>query len=89
MAEESKTYWLGIVTGVIVGAAAALLMSPKPGAEVRDDLAAGAQNLKERGEDLIAGARAKSEHTLDNAAFDDDKSNGDSNAQTHDVIDSV
>jgi gas vesicle protein len=37
MAEEPKNYWAGIVTGIIVGAAAALFMTPKRHPELESD----------------------------------------------------
>ncbi len=37
MAEEPKNYWAGIVTGIIVGAAAALFMTPKRHLELKSD----------------------------------------------------
>ena len=46
--EESSGYWRGLVTGVIVGAAAALLLTPKKGDELRHELADGASKLKDK-----------------------------------------
>lgn len=92
MAEESGTgYLVGIVTGALLGAAAALLLAPKPGGELRQDLATAATRLKdkandlggtlgetvadrarevkERGGDLVAGARAQGKDALHEGAL--------------------
>ena len=52
MANETGGYWRGIVTGVLVGAATALLLAPKRGEDIRQDLADSAGRWKEKAEDL-------------------------------------
>jgi len=41
-------YLGGLITGLLLGAAAALLLAPKPGGEFRHDLAEGASKLKDK-----------------------------------------
>jgi gas vesicle protein len=41
-------YLRGVITGLLFGAAAALLMAPKPGGALRHDLAEGASRLKDK-----------------------------------------
>jgi len=65
---EGSGYLKGIVTGVIVGAAAAVLLTPRRGAELRHDLAEGATKLKERGQELAEQARARGEEVAADAA---------------------
>jgi gas vesicle protein len=52
MSEDSSGYWRGLITGVIIGAAAALLLAPTRGDEIRHDLSAGASKVKDRAADL-------------------------------------
>ncbi len=52
MAEESSGYVRGLITGVLVGAATALILAPKRGDEIRQDLSEGASKVKERAADL-------------------------------------
>jgi len=70
MAEDAG-YFRGIVTGLMLGAAAALLLTPKRGTELRHDLAEGAGKLKDKAGDLggnvagtVAGTVSESAHTL-------------------------
>jgi gas vesicle protein len=53
-------FFMGILTGSLLGAALAVLFAPKPGADMRRDLADGAGELgqaaKERWEDVTAAA---------------------------------
>ena len=52
MAHEGGGYFRGLVTGVLVGAATALLLAPKRGEDIRQDLADSAERLKEKAGDL-------------------------------------
>lgn len=52
MASEGGGYLRGLVTGVLVGAATALLLAPKRGEDIRQDLAESAERLKEKAEDF-------------------------------------
>jgi gas vesicle protein len=47
--QESRggTFLLGAVAGALVGAGVALLMAPKSGAEVREDLSAGYSSMRD------------------------------------------
>lgn len=49
-------YWRGLVTGVLLGAGAALLLAPRKGEELREEIVQGATALKERGESAIETA---------------------------------
>jgi len=57
---DGQGYLKGILTGLIMGAVTALLLTPRRGTELRHDLAEGASKLKERGQELAEGVRAKS-----------------------------
>ena len=63
MASEGGKYLRGLVTGVLVGAGAALLLAPKRGEDVRQDLADSAERLKEKAEDL-SGQLADKAHDM-------------------------
>lgn len=52
MPGEGGGYLRGLVTGALVGAATALLLAPKRGEDIRQDLADSAGRLKEKAEDL-------------------------------------
>ena len=54
MAKENG-YIGGLVTGLLLGAAAALLLAPKKGGDVRGELALGADSLKDKIVDLGGG----------------------------------
>ena len=66
MSEETGGYWRGLVTGVIVGAAAAMLLTPKSGGKadaahlLADDSVAQAELIGDDANDALTG-------TLDNA----------------------
>lgn len=49
----------GVGLGAIIGAAAGLLFAPKPGAEIRDDLADKFKELKGKTEEWVNEQRAK------------------------------
>ena len=55
MAKENG-YIGGLVTGLLLGAAAALLLAPKKGGDVRGEIALGADSLKDKIVDLGSGA---------------------------------
>ena len=61
----SGMFLLGALTGALVGAGVALLMAPKPGAEVRKDLSDGYSSVRDaaarRYRDLADRASAKFE----------------------------
>ena len=86
MAEEYEEhkgggYLRGLLTGVLVGAAAALLLAPKRGEEMRQDLSEGAGRWREKAEDLKGKAedlsgrvsetahdlKERGQHLIDNA----------------------
>lgn len=54
MAKENG-YIGGLVTGLLLGAAAALLLAPKKGGDVRGEIALGADSLKDKIVDLGGG----------------------------------
>lgn len=56
----------GVGLGAIIGAAAGLLFAPKPGAEIRDDLADKFKELKGKTEEWVNEQRAK--RTISEAA---------------------
>ena len=61
MSEESSGYWRGLFTGVVIGAATALILAPKRGEEIRHDLSEGASKVKEKATDIsgtVAGTVA-------------------------------
>jgi len=46
--QKSGGYFRGLVTGVLIGAGAALLLAPKRGEELREELAQNASDWKEK-----------------------------------------
>ena len=54
---DDNGYFRGLVTGVLIGAAAALFLTPKRGGELREELAEGAHNLKDRASDAVETAQ--------------------------------
>lgn len=62
-------FLLGALAGALVGAGVALLMAPKSGAEVRQDLSSGYNTMRDaatrRYRDLADRASAKIEQTVD------------------------
>ena len=60
--EESfsmKGFTAGAIVGALIGAAAALLYAPKPGADVRQSVASQASTLKEKSVDLTSATKDK------------------------------
>ncbi|WP_100331874.1 YtxH domain-containing protein [Bacillus xiapuensis] len=57
---NTKDFFIGALIGGMVGAAAALLLAPKSGKELRDDLNLQAGSLKERASDWADMAKEKS-----------------------------
>ena len=49
----------GIGLGALIGAAAGLLFAPKPGSEIREDLAEKLKELKGKTEEWVAEQRSK------------------------------
>jgi gas vesicle protein len=60
-------YFRGLVTGVLVGAAAALLMAPKRGEEMRQELAEGAGRFREKADELKGRAEGLSTRVSETA----------------------
>ncbi len=56
---QVKDFIIGALVGGIVGAAAALLLAPKAGSELRNDVAVQAVTLKEKGVELSGNAKEK------------------------------
>jgi gas vesicle protein len=52
MSNESGNYLKGIVTGLVFGAISALLLAPRRGEEMRQELAQGATKLKDKAGEL-------------------------------------
>ena len=65
----SGTFLLGALAGALVGAGVALLMAPKPGAEVRRELSDGYSSVRDaaarRYRDIADRASAKIEEKVD------------------------
>ena len=65
----SSTFLLGALAGALVGAGVALLMAPKPGAEVRRDLSDGYSSVRDaatrRYRDIADRTSAKIEEKVD------------------------
>jgi gas vesicle protein len=66
----------GIGIGAIIGAATALLLAPKPGAETRDDLKRTVDDLKEKSEKVISDWSSTMEEQIQRSrkVFDEAKS---------------
>lgn len=56
---STKDFVVGALIGGIIGAAAALLLAPKAGRELRQDVTAQAVNLREKSAELSAQAKEK------------------------------
>ena len=54
-------FFAGFLVGGLVGAAAALLLAPQSGEETREQIRQKGIELQDRGEDVLAEARAKAE----------------------------
>ena len=67
--QGSGMFLLGALAGALVGAGVALLMAPKTGAEVRENLSSGYNSVRDaasrRYRDLADRAGAKIEQTVD------------------------
>ncbi|MFD0713917.1 YtxH domain-containing protein [Paenibacillus sp. GCM10027626] len=48
MAKQTKSFLYGMLAGSIIGSVTALLFAPKPGKELRKDIAEGAQQIGEQ-----------------------------------------
>lgn len=57
---NSKDFLIGTLIGGIVGAATALLLAPKSGKELRDDLNSQTSSLREKGNEFASIALEKS-----------------------------
>ena len=66
-----NSYWRGVLTGIIVGAGAALLMAPKRGDQLRDELLDSADDWKDkaahRAHDLKDNLKERGTEALDQA----------------------
>ena len=56
---QMKDFVIGAFVGSVIGAAAALLLAPKPGTEFRTDVAAQAVTLKDKSVELTGVAKEK------------------------------
>ncbi len=59
--DSGSTFAIGFILGGIVGAAAALLLAPKKGAETRSDLLERSLLMRARAEELAAQARSEAQ----------------------------
>ena len=59
---QMKDFVIGALVGGIVGAAAGLLLAPKPGRDLRGDVAVQAVNLKDKSVEFSTTAKEKSVH---------------------------
>jgi gas vesicle protein len=50
--EQGGGYWRGVITGLLFGAAAALLLAPKRGEEIRQEIAENASQFKDKAGDF-------------------------------------
>ena len=62
---ESGAFVLGLLTGTLIGAAFAILFAPKPGADLRQDLADGAKELGRAARDKWDEASAKASEAVE------------------------
>ncbi|MGG4143287.1 YtxH domain-containing protein [Paenibacillus algorifonticola] len=46
--KQAKGFWLGALAGTVAGTVTALLLAPKAGKELRQDIAGGVQDLSEK-----------------------------------------
>ncbi|WP_062199244.1 YtxH domain-containing protein [Massilibacterium senegalense] len=60
MANETRNFILGTVIGSVVGATVALLLAPKSGKDLRDDVGSQVENLKDKSMELASTAKEKS-----------------------------
>ncbi len=67
---------VGLLLGAAVGAAAALLLAPKSGREVRDDLAARAKKARETANESLQQGREKVGQVMDKGREAYDKARG-------------
>ncbi|MDR7073816.1 YtxH domain-containing protein [Fictibacillus barbaricus] len=61
---DSKDFMIGALVGGMLGAAAALLLAPKPGKELRSDLNEQAVYLKDKSTEISQIAREKSSNIV-------------------------
>ncbi|WP_195575313.1 YtxH domain-containing protein [Paenibacillus sp. 1001270B_150601_E10] len=64
---NSSAFIKGAIIGGLVGAAAALLLAPKSGRELRTDLACGAQNVTEKTKEVALDLSSKAATAVKNA----------------------
>lgn len=61
---NTKDFMIGTLVGALLGAAAALLLSPKSGAELRADLAEGYQNASKKTQKVAKNVGEQSEYLI-------------------------
>ncbi|USB32271.1 YtxH domain-containing protein [Paenibacillus sp. YPG26] len=49
---SQKNFWLGALVGSVIGSAAALLLAPKKGSELRKDIADGARQVSDKSREV-------------------------------------
>ena len=73
---KSCDFWMGMLIGAVAGAATALLMAPKKGCEMRDDITHGTQQMgkkagaawgdvKDKTSNVVGGAKKQAKHAAD------------------------
>ncbi|HEY3298481.1 MAG TPA: YtxH domain-containing protein [Armatimonadota bacterium] len=67
MANKSGNFWIGMLVGAAAGAVTALLTAPKKGAEMREDIVHGAQDVGRKAGDAWCGVVEKTEDIVDDA----------------------
>ncbi|RUT29668.1 YtxH domain-containing protein [Paenibacillus zeisoli] len=75
---SQKNFWLGALVGSVIGSAAALLLAPKKGSELRKDIADGARQVSDKSREV---AGKVGEHTSEVINKVKDKA--------HDVVSSI
>jgi len=93
MSEENGAgYFRGLLAGLLVGVTAALLLAPKPGGALREDLKKGASKLKDRAADLggdMAGSARDLKHIGEDLVTNVRASGGDAADKAADVVDNL
>jgi gas vesicle protein len=82
---NSRVFLVGAVIGGVLGATAALLLAPKAGKELREDLSEAYENLSEKAQDLAETASKRSHSFAKNVSS---QTSG-WMEKAHDLIDTV